>query len=155
MRRRIVWATVAGSLITFFLMFVRFFLPRSILEPSSTFRIGSPNDYAIGVDTKWQQQYRVWVTKTSDRLFVIYARCTHLGCTPDWKASENKFKCPCHGSGYDSEGINFEGPAPRPMDRAKVSLDAEGQIVVDVGTLYDWPKGGKNRFDEDGAYIRV
>ena len=41
------------------------------------------------------------------------------------------------------------------MDRAKVALDAEGQIVVDVGTLYDWPKGGKNRFDEDGAFIRV
>jgi len=155
MRRRIVWATVAGSLTTFFLMFLRFFLPRSILEPSSTFRIGSPNDYALGVDTKWQQQYRIWVTRTSDRLFVIYARCTHLGCTPDWKASENKFKCPCHGSGYDSEGINFEGPAPRPMDRAKVSLDAEGQVVVDVGTLYEWPKGEKTEFDDDGAFIRV
>ena len=155
MRRRIVWATVAGALTTFFLMFVRFFLPRSILEPSSTFRIGSPNDYALGVDTKWQQQYRIWVTRTSDRLFVIYARCTHLGCTPDWKASENKFKCPCHGSGYDSEGINFEGPAPRPMDRAKVSLDAEGQIVVDVGTLYEWPKGEKSEFDDPSAFISV
>ena len=155
MRRRIVWATVAGSLITFFLMFLRFFLPRSILEPSSTFRIGPPADYAIGVDTKWQQQYRIWVTRTSDRLFVIYARCTHLGCTPDWKASENKFKCPCHGSGYDSEGIAFEGPAPRPMDRAKVSLDAEGQIMVDVGTLYEWPKGGTNEFEDENAYIRV
>ena len=155
MRRRIVWASIAGALTTFFLMFVRFFLPRSILEPSSIFRIGSPNDYAIGVDTKWQQQYRIWVTRTSDRLFVIYARCTHLGCTPDWKASENKFKCPCHGSGYDSEGINFEGPAPRPMDRAKVSVDAEGQIVVDVGKLYSWPKGEPSHFDDDGAYIRV
>ena len=155
MRRRIVWATVAGALTTFFLMFVRFFLPRSILEPSSIFRIGAPADYAIGVDTKWQQQYRIWVTRTSDRLFVIYARCTHLGCTPDWKASENKFKCPCHGSGYDSEGINFEGPAPRPMDRAKVTLDAEGQIQVDVGTLYEWPKGAKSEFDDEGAFIRV
>ena len=155
MRRRIVWATVAGALTTFFLMFVRFFLPRSILEPSSIFRIGAPGDYALGVDTKWQQQYRIWVTRTSDRLFVIYARCTHLGCTPDWKASENKFKCPCHGSGYDSEGINFEGPAPRPMDRAKVSLDAEGQIQVDVGKLYSWPKGEPSHFDDDGAYIRV
>ncbi|HJT68505.1 MAG TPA: Rieske 2Fe-2S domain-containing protein [Pyrinomonadaceae bacterium] len=155
MRRRIVWATVAGALTTFFLMFVRFFLPRSILEPSSVFRIGPPADYAIGVDTKWQQQYRIWVTRTSDRLFVIYARCTHLGCTPDWKASENKFKCPCHGSGYDSEGINFEGPAPRPMDRAKVALDAEGQIVVDTATLFEWPKGGTNHFDDDGAFIRV
>jgi len=155
MRRRIVWLSITGALTTFFLMFVRFFLPRSILEPSSIFRIGAPGDYAIGVDTKWQQQYRIWVTRTSDRLFVIYARCTHLGCTPDWKASENKFKCPCHGSGYDSEGINFEGPAPRPMDRAKVSLDAEGQILVDTGKLFEWPKGEPSHFDDDGAFIRV
>lgn len=153
MRRWIVWSSVATFLITDFLMFVRFFLPRSILEPSSVFRIGPPGDYALGVDTKWQQQYRIWVTKTSDRLFVIYARCTHLGCTPDWKASENKFKCPCHGSGYDSEGINFEGPAPRPMDRAKVSVDAEGQIVVDTGKLFEWQKGGVNHFNDDDAFI--
>ena len=132
MRRWIVWSSIGSFLLIDFLMFLRFFLPRSIFEPSSVFRIGVPADYALGVDTKWQQQYRIWVTRTSDRLFVIYARCTHLGCTPDWKASENKFKCPCHGSGYDSEGINFEGPAPRPMDRAKVELDAEGQIVVDI-----------------------
>ena len=153
MRRRIVWATVVGFLTTCFLMFLRFFLPRSILEPSSVFRVGYPADYALGVDTKWQQQYRIWVDKTSDRMFVIYAVCTHLGCTPDWKASENKFKCPCHGSGYDSEGVNFEGPAPRPMDRAHVELDAEGQIVVDLSKLYKWPKGEKNEFNEPGAYI--
>jgi cytochrome b6-f complex iron-sulfur subunit len=153
MRRRIVWASVAGFLTTCFLMFVRFFLPRAIFEPSSTFKIGFPGDYALGVDTKWQQQYRIWVDKTSDRLFVVYARCTHLGCTPDWKASENKFKCPCHGSGYDSEAINFEGPAPRPMDRARVELDAEGQIVVDVSKLYQWPKGERNQFNDPGAFI--
>jgi cytochrome b6-f complex iron-sulfur subunit len=153
MRRRIIWASIAGFLATSFLMFLRFFLPRSIFEPSSVFRVGFPADYGLGVDTKYQQQYRIWVDKTSDRLFVIYARCTHLGCTPDWKASENKFKCPCHGSGYDSEGVNFEGPAPRPMDRAHVELDAEGQIVVNVGKLYRWPKGEKNEFNDEGAYI--
>ncbi len=153
LRRRLIWASVAGFLLTSFYMFLRFFLPRTIFEPSSVFRVGFPGDYAVGVDTKYQQQYRIWVTKTSDRLFVIYARCTHLGCTPDWKASENKFKCPCHGSGYDSEGINFEGPAPRPMDRAHVVLDAEGQVVVDIARLYEWPKGGQNRFDEENAFI--
>ncbi|MDQ1522999.1 MAG: cytochrome b6-f complex iron-sulfur subunit, partial [Pyrinomonadaceae bacterium] len=153
MRRRIVWATVIGFLATSLLMFFRFFLPRAIFEPSSIFRVGFPGDFGLGVDTKYQQQYRIWVTRTSDRLFVIYARCTHLGCTPDWKASENKFKCPCHGSGYDSEGINFEGPAPRPMDRAHVELDAEGQIVVNTGQLYSWPKGADSKFDEPGAYI--
>jgi cytochrome b6-f complex iron-sulfur subunit len=153
MRRRIVWAAVAGFLTTCLLMFFRFFLPRSIFEPATRFRIGFPDDYNIGVSDKWQQQYRIWVDKTPDRLFVIFARCTHLGCTPDWKASENKFKCPCHGSGYDSEGVNFEGPAPRPMDRAYVEKDAEGQIVVDTGKLYRWPKGEKSEFDEPGAYI--
>jgi len=153
MRRRIVWASVAAFLTTCFLMFLRFFLPRSILEPSSVFRVGFPSDYALGVDTKWQQQYRIWVDKTSDRIFVIYARCTHLGCTPDWRASENKFKCPCHGSGYDSEGVNFEGPAPRPMDRAEVHLDPEGQIVVNIAKLYRQPKGERSEFDDPGAYV--
>ena len=155
MRRRIVWASIAGFLTTCFLMFVRFFLPRTIFEPSSVFRVGFPGDYGLGVDTKWQQQYRIWVNKTSDRLFVIYARCTHLGCTPDWKASENKFKCPCHGSGYDSDGINFEGPAPRPMDRAQVELDPEGQVVVNIGKLYKAPKGERNEFNDEGAFIQL
>ena len=154
-RRRIIWASVGGFVVTSFLMFVRFFLPRTIFEPSSIFRIGFPGDYGVGVDTKWQQQYRIWVNKTSDRMFVIYARCTHLGCTPDWKPSENKFKCPCHGSGYDIDGINFEGPAPRPMDRAHIELDAEGQIVVDVNRLYEQPKGEATEFNEPGSFIPI
>ncbi len=107
------------------------------------------------MDTKFQKQYRIWVVKTASRLFVIYARCVHLGCTPDWKPAENKFKCPCHGSGYDSEGINFEGPAPRPMDRCKVGLDPEGQIVVDTVKLYQWPKGGTDDFELPDAYIKL
>jgi cytochrome b6-f complex iron-sulfur subunit len=155
LRRRVVWAVVAGIAGAFGLAFLRFFLPRSIFEPSTVFRIGFPGDYGVGVDTKLQQQYRIWVVKNTERLFVIYARCTHLGCTPDWKESENKFKCPCHGSGYDSEGVNFEGPAPRPMDRAQVTLDAEGQIVVNTGKLYEWQKGTEGQFNEEGAFIRV
>jgi cytochrome b6-f complex iron-sulfur subunit len=155
MRRTIIWTTVGGFLATCFIMFLRFFLPRTIFEPSTVFRVGYPSDFGFGVDTKFQQQYRIWVVRNAERLFVIYARCTHLGCTPDWKPSENKFKCPCHGSGYTSEGINFEGPAPRPMDRAHVGLDATGQIVVDTSKLYEKPKGEEGHFDDAGAFIPV
>jgi len=152
-RRRFVWFAVTGFLTAWFLAFLRFFLPRTLFEPPTIFKIGYPSDYSLGVDTKWQQKYRIWVDRTPDRLFVIFARCTHLGCTPDWKASENKFKCPCHGSGYDSEGINFEGPAPRPMDRAHVELAPDGQIIVDVSRLFQWPKGQPSRFNDPGSFL--
>jgi cytochrome b6-f complex iron-sulfur subunit len=152
-RRALVWSTVAAFLTAWFIAFFRFFLPRTLFEPATSFKIGYPEEFGLGVDTKFQQKYRIWVDRTPDRLFVIYARCTHLGCTPDWKSSENKFKCPCHGSGYDSEGVNFEGPAPRPMDRAHLERSPDGQILVDVSRLYQWPKGQPSQFNDDGSYL--
>jgi cytochrome b6-f complex iron-sulfur subunit len=154
-RRRLAWACIAAFLTTWFIAFLRFFLPRTLFEPATSFKIGYPSDFGLGVDTKFQQKYRIWVDRTPDRIFVIYARCTHLGCTPDWKPAENKFKCPCHGSGYDSEGVNFEGPAPRPMDRARVELAPDGQILVDVSKLFQWPKGQPTHFNDDGAFLNA
>ena len=46
-----------------------FFLPRTLFEPPTVFKIGYPSDYALGVDTKWQQKYRIWVDRTPDRRF--------------------------------------------------------------------------------------
>lgn len=152
-RRRLTWIAITAFLTAWFLAFFRFFLPRTLFEPNTVFKIGYPSEFALGVDTKFQQKYRIWVDRTPDRLFIIYARCTHLGCTPDWKPSENKFKCPCHGSGYDSEGINFEGPAPRPMDRAYLTLAPDGQILVDTSKLYSWPKGQPSHFNDPGAFL--
>ena len=152
-RRRFIWTAVVAFLTTWLLAFFRFFMPRTLFEPSTVFKIGYPTDFGMGVDTKFQQQYRIWVDRIPGRIFVIYAKCTHLGCTPDWKPAENKFKCPCHGSGYDSEGVNFEGPAPRPMDRAHVDVAPDGQIIVDVSRLYQWPKGQPSHFDDPGAFI--
>ncbi len=152
-RRRFAWAAFAAFMTAWFIAFFRFFLPRTLFEPATSFKIGYKADFGLGVDTKFQQKYRIWVDRTPDRIFVIYARCTHLGCTPDWKPAENKFKCPCHGSGYDSEGVNFEGPAPRPMDRANVSIAPDGQILVDVSKLYQWPKGQPSAFNDPGAFL--
>jgi cytochrome b6-f complex iron-sulfur subunit len=155
-RRRIVWTAVTAFLITNFLMFLRFFFPRTLFEPSSKFRIGYPSDFGPGVDERFKQAHRIWIVRRPDRLFVVYGKCTHLGCTPNWIESESKFKCPCHGSGYDMEGKNFEGPAPRPMDRAHVELDAEGQIVVDTSRLYTCAPGLKCEFESDpNSYLVV
>ena len=66
-------------------------------------------------------------------MYVIEAKCTPSGLYPNWLAAEGKFKCPCHGSGFTPDGLNIEGPAPRPLERFKVALGEEGQIIVDAG----------------------
>src|SRR5579863_3450501 len=156
MRRRVIWGMIYGYLGINLLMFLRFFFPRALYEPNTIFNIGYPADFSLGIDQRYLMTNRVWIVREPDRIFVIFARCTHLGCTPEWKPAENKFKCPCHGSGYDSEGVNFEGPAPRPMDRSFVQLDPTGKITVDTSRLFvDDPRAGVNHFNDPNAFLNV
>lgn len=149
-RRKLVTASILGVLGVNFLMFLRFFFPRALFEPKTIFDVGYPPDYGFGVDEKYKQANRLWIVRNAEGIFAIYARCTHLGCTPNWLPSENKFKCPCHGSGFDSEGINVEGPAPRPMDRAHIELLPTGEIQVDTSVLYQF-----GHWDDPGSILRV
>jgi cytochrome b6-f complex iron-sulfur subunit len=133
--RRVVFGALAAFGATCAGIAMRVFFPRVLFEPSTRFRIGVPAEFPAGVDERFKQSHRIWVVREPGRLFAIHARCTHLGCTPNWIEAENKFRCPCHGSGFDREGRNFEGPAPRPMDRVWIEIDEEGQIVVDTSRL--------------------
>lgn len=139
-RRGFVWLITFGVIGAMVPAFCRFFFPRALYEPKTRFTIGYPDDFAMGVDTKFQAAERIWVVRDAQGIFVLLAKCTHLGCTPDWKETDNKFKCPCHGSGFTMDGVNFEGPAPRPLDRCFVELDAEGEIVVDKAILFPYEK---------------
>lgn len=153
-RRRFLWTFLWGYLGVNFLMFLRYFFPRALFEPPTTFNAGYVADYSLGVDQRFLQSDRCWVVREPGRLFVIFAQCTHLGCTPDWEPAQNIFHCPCHGSEYDSEGINFAGPAPRPMDRCHVDLDPSNQILVDTSQRYIMdPAAGTNQFNDPGAFI--
>jgi cytochrome b6-f complex iron-sulfur subunit len=58
----------------------------------------------------------------------INAVCTHLGCVVPWNIAENKFKCPCHGSQYDSTGKVVRGPAP--LSLALVHANVQDDKVV-------------------------
>src|SRR5258708_37941878 len=118
-RRKFVMAAVLGTLSVNLLMFLRFFYPRALYEPKVKFRIGYPSDFGFGVDTKFQNPYRILGVRNTEGIFVISAICTHLGCTPDWRASVNKLRRPGHAIGDEPEGVNVEGPAPRPLDRTR------------------------------------
>jgi len=155
-RRRMIWGLLGGYLGINFLMFLRFFFPRALYEPNTSVNIGFPSSFQQGVNQGFLQSNRLWVVLEPGRLFVIFARCTHLGCTPDWLPQQNMFHCPCDGSEYDPEGVNFAGPAPRPMDRCKVTLLGNGTVQVDSSHLFmQDPRAGINQFNDPDAYISI
>jgi cytochrome b6-f complex iron-sulfur subunit len=129
---------------------VRFLFPNVLFEPPSSFKAGVPRDFGIGVDERFKETNGAWLVRvpsdpTSDRpgiegIYALSTTCTHLGCIPNWLAADSKFKCPCHGSGFRMSGINFEGPAPRPLERFRIVLADDGQILVDKSQKYQWEK---------------
>lgn len=155
-RRRFIWTFLWGYMGVNFLMFLRYFFPRALFEPSTQVNIGYPADFVVGVNQQFLQSNRIWVRKDPGEIFVIKAVCTHLGCTPDWMPQQNIFHCPCHGSEYDIDGINFAGPAPRPMDRCFLQLQPNGTILVDTARLFlDEPYAGIDQFNNPGAFLSI
>jgi cytochrome b6-f complex iron-sulfur subunit len=132
----------------------RFMFPNVLFEPPTTFKAGFPRDFGEGVvDTRFVDKYGVWIIKDGGRIYSLIAICTHLGCPPAWLETQNKFKCPCHGSGYYKSGINFEGPTPRPLERARIYISPDdGQIVVDKSQKFQWELG---QWDDPSSYIPV
>ncbi|HUN65462.1 MAG TPA: Rieske (2Fe-2S) protein [Bacteroidota bacterium] len=136
------WAAFFVFLATSTIGTLRMMFPRILYEPPSAFKAGFPSDYLVGeVSEKYKDDYRVWIVREPEGFYALSAICTHLGCTPRWLESENKFKCPCHGSGYRRSGINFEGPAPRPLDRLKITLAEDGQILIDRNIKFRFENG--------------
>lgn len=52
-----------------------------------------------------------------DDILVLNSRCTHLGCTVNWKQEAQAYVCPCHDAKFSKEGVVLGGPPPRPLDR--------------------------------------
>lgn len=119
----------------------RFMFPNVVIEAPTKFSAGFPEDYGAGqVDSQYIAQHGVWIVRHEyegrPQIYALRAVCTHLGCTPTWLETEQRFKCPCHGSGFYKDGINFEGPAPRPLERYAIRIAEDGQLEVDKSRKY-------------------
>jgi cytochrome b6-f complex iron-sulfur subunit len=132
--------------------FNRFMFPNVLFEPPTSFKVGAPDDFPPGVvDERFKEANGVWIINDEGRIYALIAICTHLGCPPNWLEAQNKFRCPCHGSGYYRSGVNFEGPTPRPLERAKIFVSPEdGQIVVDRSQKYQWELG---QWEDPSSYV--
>lgn len=147
-------ATVAGVAT---LGVARFMFPNVLVEPPSKFKVGPLSDYPLNsVSNKWKDQFGIWIVHTDqyegrNLIFALASVCTHLGCTPSWLDGEQKFKCPCHGSGFYMTGVNFEGPAPRPLERVGIRI-AEGMLEVDKSVKFQEEMG---QWVDAASYVEV
>ncbi|VAX38920.1 Ubiquinol-cytochrome C reductase iron-sulfur subunit [hydrothermal vent metagenome] len=151
------WMMMGGVLTAWGLGLARFMMPNVLVEPPSKFKIGPVSDYPSGtVSTKWKAKFGVWVVNTEwegkGELVALSTVCTHLGCTPNWLESEQKFKCPCHGSGFYVTGVNFEGPAPRPLERHGIRIASDGMIEVDKSVKFQEELG---QWSNNKSYVEM
>ncbi len=135
----------------------RFMFPNVLTEPPSRFKVGFPSNFTPGqVETKFIPQYGVWVVNYEyngkPQIYALRSVCTHLGCTPNWLEGEQKFKCPCHGSGFYKDGINFEGPAPRPLERFAIRVADDGQLEIDKSKIFQEEIG---QWNDPASYVPV
>ena len=148
----IAWTSFTVSMIGMLLGTVRFLFPNVLSEPPSKVKAGMPDQYEEGKVVDRFKDQNFWVVRYQGIIYALSTTCTHLGCTPNWLESANKFKCPCHGSGFYITGVNFEGPAPRPLERWAISLADDGQLLVDKSKKFQKELG---QWDNPESYLKV
>ncbi len=151
------WGVFGWASLTSVGMLVSFLFPRAPFDPKQVFSAGPLDIYTPNsVSEGYTKSNQVWICNQEYNgqqvLYALSTVCTHLGCTPNWLDADQKFKCPCHGSGFYPTGINFEGPAPRPLERFKIYIGDDGQVTIDKTKKFQQEKG---EWEDPDSYIVV
>lgn len=88
---------------------------------------------------------------TAQGIMPLYQRCPHLGCRVPFCQQSQWFECPCHGSKYNTAGEYKLGPAPRGMDRFKVTVTDAGDVLVDTSEVIQGPPRGADTLNRPQA----
>ena len=107
-------------------------------NPLRRVRLGKVSDFPVGAYT-YLSDHKVYVYRDHEKMQVISAVCTHLGCTV--KYTDQGFECPCHGSCYTKKGEVISGPAPSALTWYELQrLDGDDVMVdLDRKVAYDEP----------------
>jgi cytochrome b6-f complex iron-sulfur subunit len=158
------WVGFLGATAIALYQSIKFIYPNATYEDPPAFKADPPATYPVGSTTVLIDK-RVVINRDPNGLYAISLICTHLGCTPRYfpdvtsdlvaqgqppardpdtgqqatKATPALpgFKCPCHGSRYYRDAINFFGPAPRPMDRVHLEVARDGRLFIDRSVFVD------------------
>ena len=141
--------TVLGiaALIEFAAVIFLYLKPRKTKGPKEAFgdiiTAGHIDDFKRDSVTAFRRGQFYLVRFDDGGIMALSRKCTHLGCSVPWVASEKRFICPCHSSVFNIKGEVLQTPAPRPLDMFNVFI--ENNIVkVDTNKRIK-----RDRFNKD------
>lgn len=104
--------------------------PRLSLSPSLAPELGRAGG-AVQVRVEGRD-LRILVANAGTGFVAVDGRCTHEGCPVTWVPEDREVECPCHLSRFASDGTVLNPPARTPLAAYPASLDASGNVVVDL-----------------------
>ncbi len=64
-------------------------------------------------------------------ILILSSRCTHLGCSVNWKEESKEFVCPCHDAKFSQDGTVLDGPPPKPLKKyTEFKVDSDGNLLI-------------------------
>ena len=119
-----------------------------------TVNVGKKTKYdKDGVSDEFAKEKRVLVIRHQGKIYAPTATCTHRNCAVKLKENAKKEKeiaCGCHGSKFSVQGTSTKGPAKGSLYRYGISVNADGDIIVNKEKQYaekDW--------EQEGAFLTV
>ncbi|MEA2709355.1 MAG: cytochrome b6-f complex iron-sulfur subunit [Phycisphaerales bacterium] len=106
-----------------------------------------------GVSDEFAKKNRVLVVRHEGKIYAPTATCTHKNCAVKLKENakqEKEIVCPCHGSKFTVQGTSLKGPAKGSLYRYGLSVNADGDIIVDKEKQFS-----EKEWEKDGAFITV
>jgi Rieske Fe-S protein len=93
---------------------------------------GSPDAIAVG-DLQILPGTAACLGRDAGGIYAMTLICPHADCdmSSAGTVGPSGIYCACHGSQFDANGAVVRGPARRPLEHYAVTLDANGDLVVD------------------------
>ena len=114
-----------------------------------TVNVGKKDKYAKdGVYDEFAKSNRVLVVRHEGKIYAPTATCTHKNAA--LRVKDGVITCPNHGSKFSVQGTSTKGPAKGSLYRYALSVDAEGNIIVNKEKQF-----AEKEWEQEGSFIKV
>ena len=114
-----------------------------------TVNVGKTDKYAKdGVSDEFAKSNRVLIVRHEGKIYAPTATCTHKNAA--LRVKNGVITCPNHGSKFSVQGTSTKGPAKGSLYRYALSVDAEGNIIVNKEKQF-----AEKEWEQEGSFLNA